>query len=409
MNDRGLFSPAVLGFLVASVAAIFVLSVILATIGGSDTPFRATTTSPSAIGYEGFETLLERLELPVATSRLNARSSAGRGGLLIMAEPDSKRMPFDEDNNLGDAPNVLVVLPKWTGRRDLLHDGWITSTTLLDIGVPRGVLAKLDKAARVIRSPTTRTWTGNTLGVTPTLEGQVQTMISTRLKPLIGTGQSILLGELVTDNQRIWVLADPDALENHGIANAPNADFALVLVKRLRSGNGRIVFDETIHGIVAPTRNPLQLLFQFPFVIVTGQILAALALLLFATTSRFGGVVEPPPPFQLGKARLIDNIAALMERAGHQAVVLRRYLSVKLREAGVALHGPAGADDATLAAWLDRVGTARGVSHKAAAILERGGAARGRGAVARLFGEARDIYFWQRDILDGSGRRPNDR
>lgn len=411
-GDSGLFSPVVIGFLIASVVAIFALSILLSTIGpGEDTPYRATSGSPSAIGHKGFFTLLERLGRPVVRSRLNEQVATGKGGVLVVAEPERRLVAFGKDRELGRAPNVLLVLPKWSGEQDFLHDGWLRHVELLSLDQPRRVAELVDKKVMVTREKAPSTWAFNGLGADLTFDGPVQLIKSRILTPLIGTSDKILLGEYVTKkNQRIWVLADPDPIENHGITAPANTRFALALIDKLRSGTGLIVFDETVHGAVVPERNPLQLLFKFPYVVVTGQILVALAILLLATTARFGGAETVPPPFALGKTRLIDNIASLMDRAGHQAVVLRRYISVKLAETGRAMHAPAGLDDGALARWLDRIGTARGVGPKAAIIVDRSAAASGRRSriLPSLFEEARGVYDLNRDLLDGSrGRHDN--
>lgn len=410
-NESGLVSPTVLGFLIASVVAIFTLSVLLATISIEDEPIGPTIASRSAIGYQGLYTLLQRLELQVGQSRIDAYIAPGRGGVLILDEPDIGLMAKGQGADLFKAPNVLVVLPKWSGEQDIFHDGWVSKTKPLDLETPRQVLALVDKQALVVREQAAA-WTRNVIGVTPAFDGQVQLITHSFLTPLVGTGDKMLLGAFSTAKTRIWVLADPDPLENHGLATPANALFALALVNTLRRGKGRVVFDETAHGVVAPDRNPIKLLFQFPFVIVTIQILAAIALLLLATTARFGGAETPPSPFTLGKTRLIDNIASLMDRAGHQAIVLRRYISVKLAEAARALHAPVGLDDAALAQWLDRVAATRGIELKAAAIVARSATAWGGRSkiVPRLFDDARDMYRWTQDLLqkdmpDGSGGR----
>ena len=219
----------------------------------------------------------------------------------------------------------------------------------------------------------------------------------------------MLLAEARTpDRGHVYILADPDALENHGILQGDNARFAAELIAALWSGEGSIVFDETVHSGYLKTRNPLQLLFQFPYCLVLGLTLAAVALLLFATTSRFGGPETPPPALAAGKGPIISNAAALLERAGHQPSVLRRYIRQTLHEAGRTLHAPPGLDDAELADWLDRIAASRGLGERAKDMLARSTAFMGGRSrqIVGLFAEARLIHRWQKDITDGTlGRR----
>ena len=55
-----------------------------------------------------------------------------------------------------------------------------------------------------------------------------------------------MLGELKEGRRRIWVLADPDPIENHGIGKGDNLAFATTIVYALLAGKpGKLVFDAT--------------------------------------------------------------------------------------------------------------------------------------------------------------------
>ena len=179
----------------------------------------------------------------------------------------------------------------------------------------------------------------------------------------------MLIGEKLDGSRRIWILSDPDVIENHGLAKGRNAAFALALINSMRDDEGRLVFDETIHGMVNVVDNPFKKLFQFPYLIVLLLALSGTALLMWATTSRFGKPSQAPPAFDLGKSRLITNTASLLDRAGHHAFVMRRYVRETLRDAGRLFHAPRQLDDNQLAAWLDKIGTSRGLETESADIL----------------------------------------
>src|SRR6202035_5219635 len=142
--------------------------------------------------------------------------------------------------------------------------------------------------------PGPRLLTTNALGVAPQLDLMVQMIEDGNLRPIIAGGGQMLVGERADRDRRIWILSDPDMLSNHGLLTGRNADFAIGLINALRPPQGGVVFDETVRGYRTPSANPLTLMFQFPFVTVTIQILAAAALLLWATMRRFG-VPEPLP------------------------------------------------------------------------------------------------------------------
>lgn len=404
------FSPAVLGFLVAATVAIFALSVLLNAMGpGERTPYEAQTGSPSAIGHLGIYTLLQRLDRPVSRSRVKDAVGPGSKGVLILAEPELKLISSKQDTPLHEAENVLLILPKWRGVPDPFHDGWVSFLSQVPEKVPRDLVRLLDRDA-VIKRAAPRGFTTNRLGETPRVAGDMQTIVSKRLQPIIGDADGMLLAEWRSeDDDRVWILADPDPLQNHGLHDPANVRFALKLIDTLRRGEGRIVFDEMVHGVVAPERNPLQLLFTFPFVIVTIEALVAFVLLLLAFSGRFGGIEEAEPPHRSGKRQLIDNIAELLERAGHAAVVLRRYCSVRLAETGRQLHAPSGLSEAALAAWLDQIAIARGVETSARTVLAEADVARDTRRLDRLFGAAQRLHVWSRNLLDGSRRRQSRR
>ena len=404
MSDRGPFSPLAVGFLAAGVVAVFALSVVLSSqVKEDEGGYRATRSSPSAIGHVGFFTLLGKLDLPVGYSKSAEAKNTADTGLLIVQEPSTVLNTTAASLDLESGPDVLVVLPKYWAERDHSHGGWVRKTGLIDLSAVRRVMRLLDGDATVTRSADPIPPDARRIAAMPTLGKDTQVISGRGLVPIIGTSDRMLLAEVETPtDQHIYVLADPDPLENHGIVDPANARFAAALVRLVWNGHKAIVFDETVHAGYVEKKSPLALLFQFPYSIVLGQSLLAVALLLLATTSRFGGSERPPTPYALGKTRLIDNIAALMDRAGHQGVVLRRYIRLELHDAGRALHAPPGLDDAAMAAWLDRVGGSRRVELKSAEILERSRAAGGTRSqlLARLFRDARDMHRWKRNLLD---------
>jgi hypothetical protein len=216
----------------------------------------------------------------------------------------------------------------------------------------------------------------------------------------------MLVGEISERNRKIWVLSDPDVISNHGIARAGNAALAVALIKRLRSGDGSVVFDETVHGYVAKPESPFLLLFRFPFVVATVQGLIAVALLLWATIARFGAPQSAPPPLSAGRGSLLQNMAKLIEFTGHQPVMVARYVQANVHDVARQLHAPRGLAGQGLIAWLQRVAGARGVEVDCGALMQRASEL-GRSArrdAASLVRLARDTYRWKGEILDGRAR-----
>lgn len=365
-----------------------------------------STYSRSAIGHAGLADVLQRLGVAVIKSRDNSADKLGKDGVLVLAEPRPTAIGEPALRALLDARAVLLVLPKWTGRASEKSPGWLATAEEKPPSQAQWVLNLVAGGGEVVREAQVPAWSTNLLGGRqPQLETPVQLMRSAALRPIVGAPAGVLVGEL-NQKRSVWVLADPDVIANHGIARADNAALALAIINRLRGRDGPVVFDETIHGFVAQPTNPLALLFQFPFVVATAQVVAGLALLLWATMARFGAPQSAPPALSAGRQGLLQNVAQLITFAGHGQVMVRRYVQETVRETAVQLHAPRGLTGQGLAAWLTRVGEARGVTVDCAAVIREVEqlADRRRGDLAPLVRIARDIHRWRREIVDGRSR-----
>jgi hypothetical protein len=391
-------------------AAVATFAISLYFMGREGQPGGADAVGPSAfsrsaIGHAGIADTLQRLGLPVLKSRYNSADKLGKDGVLVLAEPRPTAVSEPALRALLDARAVLLVLPKWTGRASETTPGWLGTAEEKPTSQAQWAINLVATGGEVVREREAPAWTTNLLGRKPQLAAPVQLMRSGALRPIIAGPAGMLVGEL-NRNRAIWVLADPDVIANHGIGQGENAALALALLNRLRGRNGTVVFDETIHGYLAQPTNPLALLVQFPFVVATVQMVAALGLLLWATMARFGAPQAAPPPLSAGRQGLLQNVAQLIAFAGHQQVMVRRYVQETVRETARQLHAPRGLSGQALAAWLTRVGEARGVSVDCAAIVGEAEslADRRRGDLSPLVRIARDIHRWRREIVDGRSR-----
>jgi hypothetical protein len=361
--------------------------------------------SRSAIGHAGLADVLQRLGVTVVKSRYNSVDQVGKDGVLVIAEPRPTALSEPALRALLDAKSILLVLPKWTGQASETKPGWLSVVEEKPTSDAQWVLNLVAPRGEVTRERTVPAWTTNLLARTPHLDAPVQLMRSNLLRPIVAGAAGMLIGEL-NSNRGIWVLADPDVIANHGIGQADNAALAVAAINRLRGRDGTVVFDETVHGYLAQPANPLTLLVQFPFVVATLQVAAALGLLLWATVARFGAPQSAPPPLSAGRQGLLQNVAQLIAFAGHQQVMVRRYVQETVRDTARQLHAPRGLSAPALAAWLTRVGEARGVSVDCTAIIgevEALGDAR-RADMSPLVRIARDIHRWKREIIDGRSR-----
>jgi hypothetical protein len=407
MKNLAVFSPRMLAAWLALALILFAGAVYFGVFGADNR--NADTTGPSsfsrsAIGYAGFADIMRRLGIRVVKSRYASLSKVSPDGVLIVAEPPTLGAP--QWRSLITARRVLLVLPKWYGRPSDSRPGWIEDAVTRPEPAAQALLQTAAPGATVARSTPGTSWSPNEIGEIPTVVDPLQLIRSDRLRPIVGSADGILLGELRTGDRRLWILADPDVIENHGLKDPANAQFSTKLINALRGSDGNVVFDETVHGYLETPNNPWRLPFQFPFVLATIQGALAVALLLWATMGRFGAPLAPPSALASGKQGLIANTAKLFELAGYQSVMVQRYVHSIIRDVGRQLHAPAGMSEAAMVEWLGRVGRARAVDVECGAVMRRvDELVQGRSRDPRsLAGLARQIYRWKREIIDGAAR-----
>ena len=379
----------------------------------------ANTYSRSALGHHGVVELLEKLDIPVLVSEHDSASKAGQGAVLVVAEPvileDASPRAETLDTMLVQSSVTLVILPKWFGRSGTRKPQWVNKVDLLDIGEIAPVLDAIGVSATIRRSPGTfgpGAWQVAEFedrdGMGMLAEGKLaQPLIDTpqlietdALQPVIASSDGMLLGVgEIESGGELWVLSDPDVLSNHGLGRGNNALLAVQLIQVMReAASGTVVFDETLHGF---RKEPSlwRALFEFPLALATIQALLAVVLLLWAATGRFGKPVAPPPPIEPGKAFLIESTATLMRFGHHADHALERYFHVSVLEVARALHAPHDLSDEARAAWLERVGRARGVGQSLGDLQRHVSetlASRGRTSEERAVRVAHEIYRWRK-------------
>lgn len=360
--------------------------------------------SRSAIGHHGLVTLLERLDIPVVLSQAESAARA-RQGLLVIAEPIVGEP--DADRRLrelvgGDAPRVLLVLPKWWGVPSMRHPPWLADTALVAEDEVAAVLSalgiernRLQRTSVPVEGPVTLRHTPQHYQLDPEWEDALLTAADGRA----------LIVEIPHGSTMITLITDPDLVNNHGLDEPGNAAAVVALIDRLRQG-GPVVFDEVTHGYV---REPgvWAVLFRYPLVLATIQALVVALVLGLATRGRFGPPAKAAPPLAAGKDFLIRHTATLLRHGGHDAAMLRRYLAGAIHHVRVALHAPRDLSTEQAVAWLERIGAARKLSISLAE-LEREVAAveADRSNVRHAASIATRIHRWRQEMTLGSGHHP---
>ena len=407
MNGQSPFEPRVVAVLIAAIVALFAASLLLTGAGGhrdSGNLAGANSYSRSAVGHLGFFDVLKKLDYQTLRGEHDVLAQLGTNGILILAEPTSAFSVRSGDGRLLGAENILLVLPKWQVRRSEERADWIGEAQLLSEYTAGLVLISVAGPGKVVRV-TGRSGFRNSLAIpNPTVGDPLQLIQNSKLRPLVATADGILLGEFREGRRRVWVLADPDPIENHGIGKGDNLAFATAVIYAMLAGRpGTLVFDETLHGFQRSPPSATKFLFEFPFNLIALQVVAAAVLLLLASVGRFGAPEIPDRVLHAGKSDLIRNAAKLIDHAGHHAAILRRYIGMVLQDTGRLLRAPRQLNDVEMAAWLDRSGAARGLRSDCATALGRI-AANSQDLVV-LLTEARAIHRCRKDMLHGiSGR-----
>ncbi len=408
MAREEVFSRRVLIRWALAAVAVFGVALFLMAHGDSDASdsIGPIVEARPAFGFAGIADILEQVGTPVVHTRYRSRDKLGNGGVLVIAEPRIDPRMLTKANRILNARAILLILPKWIGDESDRHSGWVGKAVLgPSVGV-QAALDLVDPEADFERGPLLDHWDHNKIGLNPVVAAPAQFIRSKKLKPIVAQGDKILVGELKRKDQRIFVLADPDVMSNHGLEETGNAAFAVALLGALRTGDGPVVFDEALNSAPSDGPNLINRLFKPPLLPGTLLAIVGAVLLLWATMPRFGAADPPAPALESGKRGLIDNIATLVGFSGRRAAIVGRFVEATVQDVARQLHAPRGLAGEELAGWLDRVGRARGVKTDVAPSVEQANAlfTAKRPDPGELVALARTISDWKQEITDGPAR-----
>jgi hypothetical protein len=321
--------------------------------GGQDGGAHAL--SRSAVGFAGLVQLMKDTGAPVVIARGPLRSSEGRAGLVIQTPPAGADMAKARPDLAGRIR--LIVLDKWIAPPDPLHPGWVTRGGLQ----PADRVERLTTQARAQVRLARRGASGSL-----SLAGLVPPDSPTVLDPIdrLQTVEGLANAEpLIRDETgrpvfwrigtNIYVLTDPDFLNNQGLQSVRNARFSVALIDWLRSG-GPVVFDVTVNGF-SRARSILRVALGPPFLGATLCALAAALLMGFHAAARFGPAMRSERALALGKRTLVDNSALLIRLARREHRMGGRYAALIRRAAIKGLALGREADPNAADAALDRL------------------------------------------------------
>ena len=357
--------------------------------------------SKSAIGFAGLTRLMGDQGVTILMSRNPHPGAAEQSRLLVLTpglETDPKAIAA-----LGGSDVELIVLPKWIAGPDANHPGWAADGVLAPTEmISKRLLNAFDggdhierrpgKSRPILRGPGFFTSGPNI--PSGDIEG-----LQTIAGPDPGWDNVIDVDSahavlIKRQDQNLYILSDPDLLDNQGLAQLATARGASAMIDALRIEHLPLAFDLSLAGF-GRGHSLLALAFEPPFLAATLCAIAAAGLMGLHAAARFGAPLRPKPTFAMGKKALADNSAALVRlvrrehRMGAGYAVLTRALAAQ------AVGAPRDLNDDQMDALLDRLGLAK---HIAEPFSELERAAREARDVPALMAAARKLHQWRLEM-----------
>jgi len=289
---------------------------------------------------------------------------------------------------------TLLVLPKWDTSPDQAKTGWVRVSGLLPAGDPARTLYPAVPLT-IVRERGDRTELRTVSFGAPSdlrflAPAVVQTMSGKQLEPMITDAAGrIVLAKV--KQQQLYILADPDLINNHGMGDERQAKAALALLDYLNTtGAKSVLFDVTANGL-GRSQSPLKLAFDPPFLAVTLTIFAAMLLAAWQAFVRFGPVRRRERAIAFGKAALVDNSAALIRKAHRETSLGGRYVDVICDRAINLFRLPGTLDAKELSARMEALNPDRSFASAA-------GLARAARSCDELVRAAQSLNQWLEEI-----------
>ena len=316
--------------------------------------------SYSLIGYRALYAFFERSGFEVSRVRVRRwNDDIEPGTAMVLAEPDAPPVRKAEDTTDVEPPldfepspgQLALVLPKWRGVPDPNAPAWLHEMRL----APLAAVARAGAPYVLPRTTLVRGRGMDSLRCA-TAWGESVTVAASRLQwlkarsgiePVVWRDSMVIVARFehsfetfdwdadedslvtVTVLDTLYLISDPDLLNNHGLARADHAR----LVRRLFADEldvHRVLFDERIHhGLMS--RSLAAELLSFPLVLLFAQAVVLLVFLAWSSSARFGAPTALAPRPTSGAA-LVDTAAELLSAAGLPALTLQIYWEQVLRE-----------------------------------------------------------------------------
>lgn len=419
MSHEGGFSRTAIGWIVGLSVASFALALLLTAFGedlwGKPSP-HSNSFSRSALGHRAVVELLQSLGVGVMSRRTPGTGAPGTARPILAVEPDPEvlastpeRLDELRKEAIARMAPLVVVLPKWKGLQHKTNPGWIEGAEILPVETLDEVLEALGaeglKEVRITREASSGC---SAKGVEYRVKLSPAQLLAPGpgLEPEVTCGGSLLIARHHPDPAapEIFLISDPDLLNNHGLPDGDNAALVYDFLTR-RLGAKGVIFDETIHGY-RRTPGLLAEAFRFPLVLAVLQSLVLAGVLLWAGMGRFGKPVPPPAGLGNGREVLIASTARLLTQGGHGAESLARYFHQTLRSLASGLGLSSDTPDSVVLEKLQRISNERRLGLNLHTLQEQvKHPPAGEVATDWALSIAQDLHRWRQEMTDGHRTR----
>lgn len=388
----------VLGLLLALAAAIFALS-------------RGSDYDRSPLGNKGLELWLQAKGIPVVRSDPHIVRASSEISLRILSLPisegevaaptaDGEKGDVGLENWVSNASNqelpTLIIMPKW--RASVLTDGIARQSDLVDLSVIQGELSKTDFSNIRLQ----RGWPGFEEGQVGLSREQsrkislfhAQTFDRASLPEGCQEILGISSGALIVrceGNEYVDLLSDPDLLNNHGLALAENAAFAVSLINHLRvkDETGPVYLDTSGAPLddVKPkdegrsyerSASDLKRFFAYPLSVIWGTLILVAATCFWRGAYRFGPPLrEASANIEMSKTAAIEATARLLRLSGNDGRMTGQFVLHLLADKAQLFFGPGAGNEAGIERLFKRLArrdqaAAKALHSSAQALIDRG-------------------------------------
>jgi hypothetical protein len=392
------FNPRLIAGLVAAGILAFIGFLVLTAYAGnfrSGRDGRAHALSVSAVGFKGLVDLVNLTGGDAVLARDDDLFDS-EDLVVVTVNEETETDALAELLDRREAKATLLVLPKWAVQAHPFRRAWVTklgagSTFPLSRALPGWLELEIDRFEDV-RAPLVGRDFLDGLRIAPPRE-TVQTIAGEGLEPLLTAGTDGVVLARVAEQGPLYILADPDLLNNQGLRERERARVALNLIGELNSTDTEsVIFDLTLSGF-GEQQSMLRLAFEPPFLALTVAVLIAGLLAGLHGVASFGPRAREARAIALGKAALVDNSAGLVRLARREHRVGSHYADVVRDAAAHDAGAPATLTGAELEAYLNRVR-----KPGAPPFSELASAVRAAGDPQSLLGAARALFQWKKDM-----------